>query len=95
MRQTDIVARTGGEEFVVVMQHSNQAECAKRIDALRQQFNETPILLDGETVTVSFSAGVAGLDESDENLDSLLNVADRRLYKAKDQGRNQVVSSSD
>ncbi len=92
VRISDTVARTGGEEFVVLMQNSNLEDSAKRIDQLRQGFAQTPINLGSDAINMSFSAGVAAFGRDGKDLDELLKVADKRLYHAKAQGRNRVVS---
>jgi len=91
LRQTDLGARIGGEEFVVLLPETpaeNAQIMAQRlqqaIEALSVQVTST----DRANVTVSI--GVAGL-QPDETLDQLMNRADRCLYEAKEQGRNQVV----
>lgn len=95
VRDNDVVSRSGGEEFVVVMLNASKADCGKRIDLLRQRFAAQPIYHGGSQLQVSFSAGVAELGDEGEDLDSLMKSADVRLYGAKAQGRNCVVIEDD
>ncbi len=92
VRSSDIVARYGGEEFLVCQQLPRSASRA-RLEALREGIAragiETP---DGDTLRCTVSIGVAEL-EAGQDLRDLLRVADERLYKAKQQGRNRLVSS--
>ena len=89
MRRTDIVARYGGEEFVVLMPGTTPAVALERIDALRRELAAEPLDLgNGHTLTISFSAGVAGSPDDDHTSpDELLTCADLRLLEAKRAGR--------
>lgn len=86
------VGRQGGEEFVMLFNGVGAAEAAVRVDAiradlcgrtLRSRTNDQPL------GTISFSAGVAMLDDGEDGED-LLRRADRALYRAKHNGRNRV-----
>jgi len=93
LRQTDFIARFGGEEFVVLFPETS-AEVAKDVlDGLRVYIRELPFHFRGEPVSVTFSAGVAGFERDDRN-ESALERADSALYRAKDAGRDQVCISS-
>ncbi len=87
-----LISRYGGEEFLVCQQLPRSASRA-RLEALREGIAragiETP---DGDTLRCTVSIGVAEL-EAGQDLRDLLRVADERLYKAKQQGRNRLVSS--
>jgi len=88
IRQTDLAARFGGEEFVVLLPESDAdcaVQCAERI---RIQFGRETIAPISRPVTASF--GVATL-RPDDTLTSLFKRADTALYGAKDSGRNRVV----
>lgn len=84
----DVVARIGGEEFVVVLPHTDAAGAAALAERLRCALaigNE----IDWTAPTASF--GVATLGESDTGIDALVQRADAALYLAKRRGRNRVV----
>ncbi|NEX17341.1 MAG: hypothetical protein C1943_12090 [Halochromatium sp.] len=91
LREIDILARWGGEEFVVLLQHTHREDAAKLAERLRTHLAETPVPKVGQ-VTASF--GVAEWRPSD-NLDQWIKCADDSLYTAKRQGRNQVAVYSD
>jgi len=95
LRQSDIVGRYGGEEFVVIMPETDIAVAQRKIDALREAIVNAPIALPGRdrTVNVTFSAGVAALPNDGLDAADLLAAADERLFLAKRSGRNRVVSS--
>jgi diguanylate cyclase (GGDEF)-like protein len=88
IRRSDIVARWGGEEFVLLLPQTDFDEAIKVAQMLRSVIDQHSFEGVGN-VTCSF--GVAILEE-DENGDELLNRADALLYEAKASGRNRVVS---
>lgn len=79
-----LVARYGGEEFLLLLPQV-RAEAFETLDAFRQGLK----LYDPDANTLSFSAGLVGLDHN-EALDSAIQRADIKLYKAKSQGRNCI-----
>lgn len=90
-RSTDLIARLGGEEFVILLPGVDLPEasrCAERIRAAVQALRVTNNL--DEAVPVAVSIGVAELDTAQESIDSALARADKALYQAKNGGRNQV-----
>jgi diguanylate cyclase (GGDEF)-like protein len=90
-REVDLPARLGGEEFTLVMPNTSSETGKKIVDRLRQAFSRTPIQLDGQSLFITFSAGISQYDADGEDLETLIASADRRLYVAKANGRNQVV----
>lgn len=96
MRRTDTVARYGGEEFVIVMPSTARDAAQARIEALRLDLLDTPIVLpDGDSLNISFSAGVSGTqaDVGVEDSKILIDIADRRLLAAKRAGRGRVYGA--
>ena len=94
VRPTDIVARLGGEEFVVVM-HFKKEEFVKRdnFERILTSVGDKPIKTAVLYVPVTVSIGVCctSRDEDVLSRDDLLKNADQKLYHAKENGRNQVV----
>lgn len=88
-RPTDIVARFGGEEFVVLMPHASLVQALSRAEQIRVALSAETIAPLPTPVTASF--GVAEL-KIEEDGESLLRRADRALYQAKEGGRNRVVA---
>ena len=86
LRANDVLARWGGEEFVVMLPHCAAAEALRVAEKLRALVQAQPFALVGQ-VTASF--GVADFRPTD-NLDTWLKRADDALYAAKAAGRNQV-----
>jgi diguanylate cyclase (GGDEF)-like protein/putative nucleotidyltransferase with HDIG domain/PAS domain S-box-containing protein len=85
----DLVARFGGEEFVILCADSNNATATARAEQIRRAFHELPqAIAGGKTCTASF--GVTELQPGD-TVQTMLNRADRALLMAKQAGRNLVV----
>lgn len=93
-RVTDIVARFGGEEFVVVMRGATIESGLRAAERMLTAVRDAPVTIDGQTIHVTISVGVAPrYDEQD--VSEVLKAADAALYRAKEQGRDQVQSSDD
>jgi diguanylate cyclase (GGDEF)-like protein len=94
-RGEDVVARWGGEEFVVGAFGVGQAEALRRIDALREQVAAERFGgADGTLFSVTISAGVATAPLDARTVQGLYAAADAALYRAKALGRNQVVAAA-
>lgn len=89
LRKSDVIFRTGGEEFLLVLEGSDEQSSSLVAEELRGMIEEAPILA-GRPVTASL--GVAELAPG-EDVACWLKRADDRLYKAKETGRNRVVSA--
>jgi len=88
---TAVLARMGGEEFVVVLPGVEGEAARHYMDELRRQVLVNPLRLDGQVVSMSISIGVSWRGEADVNFRSVLRRADRAVYQAKELGRNSVV----
>ena len=93
-RTEDIVGRYGGEEFVLVLRGTDLAGATTLSDRLRRAVEGAPVTHDAFTISVTMSGGVATLKGCGERRDkaTLLALADQRLYRAKQAGRNRVVN---
>ena len=92
LRNVDMLARFGGEEFVAVMPDSGSRVAMMVAERLRRAIADTPFVTAGLSIEIAISAGVAHLAASDTP-QSLLDRADGALYEAKARGRNQVVEA--
>jgi diguanylate cyclase (GGDEF)-like protein len=90
LRRTDIIGRYGGEEFMVIMPETNMINGQTAIEKIRIQFSKQLTQFDSKEIQCTFSAGVASLEHAFE-VSTLIECADKALYKAKDKGRNCVV----
>ncbi|MCX5675358.1 MAG: GGDEF domain-containing protein [Planctomycetota bacterium] len=95
-RESDVVVRYGGDEFLVVTPDTDLAGTAKLAEALRTLIQEKPANYDGRELPVQASLGVAGAGPGQHvSAEELLARADKALYAAKERGRNQVVTWED
>lgn len=91
LRQTDMIGRYGGEEFLVVLPHCSAEDGRKRLEDIRQYFSRLRFNQGEQEFACTLSAGmVCSTDVSEDNRDRLLVLADEALYRAKRGGRNQV-----
>lgn len=88
-RDSDIVARIGGEEFVVMSSHMAPEHCQDHFEAIRQKIEDALIGIGTEIIQISVSIGVT--TQLPETLDEMVREADGRLYQAKESGRNCVI----
>jgi diguanylate cyclase (GGDEF)-like protein len=92
-RDTDTVARIGGDEFIVVLPDTGWQGATTFAERLRCNVDEHRFVHDGRPIPVTVSVGVHVGSPSDpqQGYDQLLDLADRSLYKAKTEGRNRVA----
>ena len=93
VRSTDYVGRLGGEEFCIMLPNTNLREAHLLAERIRMQLEHTSVIFEGKTIPITASFGVATLTEKGEWSD-LLNQADVAMYRAKKNGRNQVILAS-
>jgi diguanylate cyclase (GGDEF)-like protein len=93
LRGEDVFARFGGEEFAVLLRSVSVRGAAKVAERLRATVATSPVYFDGNAIAVSMSVGCASLECLRAHEGSgLVDVADQRLYKAKQSGRNRVTA---
>lgn len=86
-RDADTIGRYGGEEFLLIMPRTDTARALIVADRFRKKIAESRFSDPG--IQVSISGGVAGLTQG-ETIDQLVSRADKRLYRAKENGRNRI-----
>lgn len=92
VRETDVFARAGGEEFLLLMPQTVLPNAAKLAENVREILEthpfETPA---GKTFSITISAGVVGCsNQAITDVEELLYECDQSLYTAKNQGRNRL-----
>ncbi len=90
LRETDKVARFGGEEFVVLLREVSEHEAHELAERIRLVIAESIIPFDGNDLSVTVSIGCAAITSHDRDVEELIERADRALYAAKAGGRNCV-----
>lgn len=93
LREADIMARLGGEEFGVLLPMTSGPNAEIVAEKLRHFIASHRIFFDGDHFHTTISIGVASLKDTD-NLSTLIKQADRNLYAAKNHGRNRVVAET-
>ena len=88
-RETDIVARFGGEEFCVLAVNFDHRAAQPAFDELLGRLEGAPVEFEGQRIPVTASIGVSALPH--DSLESLVSHADELLYAAKQSGRNRVA----
>ncbi len=89
-RKNDSVGRYGGEEFAVILPNTHINDARKLLDHLRDKFSKIRFNSETEEFSVSFSVGIASFPKF-KTAHALIEAADQAMYKAKQNGRNQVV----
>lgn len=92
LRNTDVLARFGGEEFLILLPGSEQEDAVNVISGVQRSLTKNFFLYEKEKVLITFSAGVAERMIS-EDFETVLSRADAALYVAKKTGRNKVVGA--
>jgi two-component system cell cycle response regulator len=92
-RTADVIGRYGGEEFLLLLPNTDLANACRAARRLLEAIARHPVRIEDGEVTVTTSVGVASLSELTEEAtpDSLLALADQRLYEAKAAGRNRAI----
>lgn len=93
VRGVDVVARFGGDEFIVMLPETNAEHAFSIADRIRQSIAETRIHTDKNSISVTISVGVAEIehDPMDKTIEEIISRADKALYTAKQRGRNHTV----
>ncbi len=91
VRKSDMIFRYGGEEFVVMLHNAERVGAYALAERIRQSIETSEFNFNGMTISTSTSIGLAELGKHD-NAHSLLDRADKALYRAKETGRNRVVT---
>lgn len=86
----DVIARLGGEEFGAIVHGVDTAERIARVEDIKEQIANHPIAVDGGSVKITISAGIADIGP-DRKTEAVYTAADKALYLAKTLGRNRVV----
>ncbi len=91
IRQDDVLARFGGEEFVLVMPDSNLEAAMNVADRIRKTIEDHDFVFDGKKIAVTTSLGVITWKPAFKKATQMIEAADELLYQSKNNGRNRVT----
>lgn len=94
IRAYDTLARYGGEEFVILFHNSDKVAALKALERTLDKLNDYSFKYGNKEINITFSCGIAHameLDDDKISVKSIIDLADKRLYKAKEMGRNIIV----
>jgi diguanylate cyclase (GGDEF)-like protein len=94
VRTTDIVARYGGEEMTIILPHTGLDDAAVVGEKIRGAVEALELPVGGKMIKITISVGVAGFPDCASDPPSLIQEADAAMYRAKQNGRNQVQVAS-
>lgn len=91
IRKNDLVARFGGDEFVVYIKDCTDKTLATVAESIRHYVEESPVTLDEKTIALTLSIGTVNFhNKKDITFEQCLGFADKAMYISKQKGRNQV-----
>ncbi|WP_373387639.1 diguanylate cyclase domain-containing protein [Pseudomonas alcaligenes] len=93
LRQSDIICRWGGEEFILLLKGTGSSTARQLAEKIRQQTAEQLFQFNGVNLRITTSIGLTEL-QGEDSLDRLIARADRALYRAKQSGRNRVCEDA-
>ncbi|WP_052452234.1 GGDEF domain-containing protein [Noviherbaspirillum autotrophicum] len=91
LRETDVFARFGGEEFIMALPNSDSTAACAAAERLRTTMMEQTIVVSDTPLRITLSCGVSQFRAQEASIDETLKRADEALYEAKNSGRNRVV----
>ena len=95
MRDSDVVGRIGGEEFLIILPNTLEDDAVALAERLRLEIFEQSRNASLKVKQITVSIGVTDMSEEDSDFSDMVNRADVMLYEAKHSGRNQVQGYAD
>jgi diguanylate cyclase (GGDEF)-like protein len=90
LRKNDLIARTGGEEFTILLPDTDATECIVAAERVRKVIEALEVPFEDRPIRFTVSAGIAQLDSSNGDWEGMMRRADSAMYAAKGHGRNAV-----
>lgn len=91
LRQTDVVARFGGDEFVVVLPETPANGAVGVAERIRKSIESSPLTTRDKKISATVSIGIAGYPNQGHDLDTVLERADHAMYASKNGGKNRIT----
>lgn len=95
LRESDVLARYGGDEFVILLSNSDDLEASMVLERIHRKIQSAFVMVAGKKLGITISAGIASLQPDMEKPDQLVMQADRAMYVAKNSGRNRMSVFTD
>jgi len=95
LRSEDVFGRIGGEEFAALLPATDDSAAWKMAERIRQAIEQTPLNHQGEQIRITVSIGLTSGSLGSDNIESLMQRADKVMYRAKSAGRNRSFSYTD
>ncbi|MDP2754215.1 MAG: GGDEF domain-containing protein, partial [Nitrospirota bacterium] len=95
IRGTDICARYGGDEFVIMFNETGKQDVAGAVERIVSGMAATPFDFEGTSIRTTLSAGLAGYPEDGEDVRTVMANADEAMYHSKRNGKNRLTLFSD
>ncbi|SHK34118.1 sensor domain-containing diguanylate cyclase [Paramaledivibacter caminithermalis] len=94
IRESDLFARYGGDEFIGVFFNSTPKDIRNRLESVIEYFNNNPLHIKCQNITISFSYGITHFPEESKDLNYLIKLADKRMYEYKRISKGKVCTNS-
>jgi diguanylate cyclase (GGDEF)-like protein len=94
LRTNDLLARTGGEEFTILLPHTTASTGLVAAERVREAIEALEVIYENEPIRFTVCAGVAQFDPSQGGWESMMRRADTAMYEAKEHGRNSVCAAT-
>ncbi|QAA32141.1 hypothetical protein C1I91_11025 [Clostridium manihotivorum] len=91
-RKTDILARLGGEEFIVILPDTELEDGENLSEVFRNMISKRPVVYQDKSISFTLSIGISRFDPKLSNFDEIMKLADDALYQSKKNGRNKVTT---
>ncbi len=92
LRNEDVIARWGGEEFVALIARINETSLRNMAEKLRSLIEQSSLWLDGKNIGVTISIGATLIQPEDTTIQAMINRADQNMYRSKKAGTNRVTT---
>ena len=92
-RESDIVSRFGGEEFVLLLNSTSTQNAIKIAKRIQETIKNHNFIFEENKINITISIGIASYTEDYQDIDKLISLADKALYSAKNKGRNRIEIS--
>jgi diguanylate cyclase (GGDEF)-like protein len=95
LRDGDVFGRIGGEEFAALLPATDEPAAWKLAETIRQAIEQTPLNHHGDRIHITVSIGLMSAPLTGDNMEHLMQCADKVMYRAKNSGRNRSLSHTD